>query len=218
MTRWYKERKREHYYKKAKIEGYRARSAYKLKQIQKKFKIIKKNDWVLDLGAAPGGWSQVVKEIVGAKGLVVGVDKNHIKPLDGVIFLKGDLTEEQTIKELKKVLGNKKVDVILSDMSPDISGNYSVDHAQSIYLSNIALNIADVLLEKGGNFICKVFDGAYLNSFFKQLNKRFVFVKRFSPPASRKSSSELYLISKEYINPKKIVKKVAHNKKIYFYI
>jgi len=117
MTRWYREKKREHYYKEAKKHGYRARSAYKLKQIQKTFKIIKEGDTVLDLGAAPGGWSQVAKELVGDNGIVVGVDLSWINRLEGVTFLQGDMMEDATISSIKEVLNGKEVDVVLSDMS-----------------------------------------------------------------------------------------------------
>ena len=131
MSRWYSEKKSEHFYKEAKKHGYRARSAYKLKQIQKKFNIISKNDIVLDLGAAPGGWSQIAKEITGESGIIIGVDILPIKPIDGVIFIQGDMTEELTINSIQKEINNKKADVIISDMSPDITGNYSLDQAGS---------------------------------------------------------------------------------------
>lgn len=195
MTRWYSEKKREHFYKQAKKNGYRARSAFKLKQIQNKFKIIKKDDIVIDLGAAPGGWSQVAKEIVGEKGVVIGIDLLSIYPLHGVVFLQGDVEKQETIEELTSNIGDKKADVIISDMSPDISGNYSMDQARSIFLCEQAFKTAEILLKHRGNFICKVFEGEDLGNFIKILSNRFKFVKRFSPTASRKSSSELYIIA-----------------------
>jgi len=195
MTRWYFEKKREHFYKQAKKTGYRARSAFKLKQIQNKYKIIKKDDIVIDFGAAPGGWSQVAKEIVGDKGIVLGVDLLSIYPLQGVVFLKGDMTKQESIDELTKVIGSKKADVIISDMSPDISGNYSIDQARSIFLCEQAFKTAEILLKPKGNFICKVFEGEDLENFVKMLSNRFKFIKRFSPSASRKSSSEIYIIA-----------------------
>ncbi|GAF69337.1 unnamed protein product, partial [marine sediment metagenome] len=132
MTRWYSEKKREHFYKEAKRLGYRARSAFKLKQIQKRFGVFSKEDIVIDLGAAPGGWSQVAKEFVGAKGIVIGADILPIKPLDNVQFIQGDITDNETVEEIKQILNDTKADVVLSDMSPDISGNYSVDQARSL--------------------------------------------------------------------------------------
>jgi 23S rRNA (uridine2552-2'-O)-methyltransferase len=199
MTRWYTEKKREHFYKEAKRVGYRARSAFKLEQIQSKFKIIKKGNTVIDLGAAPGGWSQVAKELVGNHGTVLGIDLSRISPIEGVTFLQGDLTEDSTIEKIKQIIGDKKVDVVLSDMSPNISGNYSVDQARSVYLCEHALKLAGLLLKTGGNFICKVFEGEDLQDFIKKADKIFKTVKQFSPPASRKSSSETYIIAR-YLN------------------
>jgi 23S rRNA (uridine2552-2'-O)-methyltransferase len=196
MTRWYSEKKKEHFYKEAKRVGYRARSSFKLLQIQKKFNVIKKDDMVVDLGAAPGGWSQVAKEIVGEKGKVIGVDLSPIRPLSGVTFLQADMTKESSLDELENVIGSKMVDVVISDMSPDISGNYSVDHARSVYLSEQALKTAENLLKLNGNFVCKVFTGEDLEDFIKKINKKFRVVKRHSPPATRKTSSEIYIIAK----------------------
>lgn len=198
MTRWYTEKKREHYYKEAKRVGYRARSAFKLEQIQDKFRIIKKGNVVVDLGAAPGGWSQVAKELVGNHGTVLGIDLSHISPIPGVTFLQGDLTEESTIEKIKQIIGDKKVDVVLSDMSPNISGNYSVDQARSVHLCEHALKLAELLL-RPDNFVCKVFEGEDLPDFIKKTSKLFKTVKQFSPPASRKSSSETYIIAR-YLN------------------
>lgn len=195
MTRWYTDKKHEHFYKESKKHGYRARSAFKLKQIQNKYKIIKKDDIVIDLGAAPGGWSQVVREIVGEKGRVIGIDLISIQPLNGAIFLKGDMIKQESIDELTKILDEKKADVIISDMSPNISGNYSMDQARSIYLCEQAFKTVEILLKHNGHFICKVFEGEDLENFIQILLSRFRFVKRFSPAASRKSSSEIYIIA-----------------------
>jgi len=196
MTRWYSEKKSEHFYKEAKRIGYRARSSFKLLQIQKKFNVLKKGDTVIDLGAAPGGWSQVAKEIVGENGTVIGIDISPISPLTDVTFLQGDMTKQSTLEELENVIGSKKVDVVISDMSPDISGNYSVDHARSVYLCEQALKTSEILLKLNGNFVCKVFSGEDLEDFIKKINKKFQVVKRYFPPASRKTSSEIYVIAK----------------------
>ena len=198
-TRWYLKKKREHFYKEAKKSGYRARSAYKLKQIQKKFSIIKKGDVVIDLGAAPGSWSQVTKELIDNQGTIIGVDLLPIGSLEGVTFLQRDLTEKATMDEIRGMIGDSNADVVLSDMSPDISGNYSIDHARSIYLCEHSLSLAEQLLKHGGNFVCKVFDGEDLNSFVGKVSKKFRMVKQFSPVASRKSSSEIYIIAKSYV-------------------
>jgi len=200
MTRWYKEKKKEHFYKKAKKEGFRARSAYKLKEIQKKYNIVKKNDVVLDLGCAPGGWSQVAKELVGNNGQVVGIDLSSVKPIDDVFFIKGDMTDDDSIGKIKNVIVKKDVDVVLSDMSPDISGNYDMDQARSIYLCKKALDTSKVFLKKDGCFVCKAFEGKDIDSFIKILKTNFRKVKRFSPKSSRKSSSEIYIIGKGFKN------------------
>lgn len=198
MTRWYSEKKKEHFYKEAKRFGYRARSAFKLIQIQKRFSILRTEDFVIDLGAAPGGWSQVAKDIVGEKGTVVGIDLSPIKPIIGITFLQGDMTEDTSIQEIINIVGEKKADAVLSDMSPDISGTYSVDHARSIFLSEHALTTAELVLKPGGNFVCKVFSGEDLEDFVKKVITKFRSVKRFAPDASRKSSSEIYIIAKSF--------------------
>ena len=196
MTRWYVEKKKEHFYKEAKRLGYRARSAFKLKQIQKKFKIIHEGDTVIDLGAAPGGWSQVAKEFVGEHGTVIGIDILPIEPIKGITFLQGNLTEDSTIDNIGQIVGDKKADVILSDMSPDISGNYSVDQARSIWLCEHSLKLAEMFLKSNGNFVCKVFEGEDFPSFAVKITQKFKSVKHFDPLASRKSSSEKYIIAK----------------------
>ncbi len=195
-TRWYQEKKREHYYRQAKKDGYRARSAFKLKQIQKKFDVFKQGDNVVDLGAFPGGWSQVTKELIGDSGIVVAIDLLPIDPLPGVTFLKGDMTEDSSIEKIKDTVGSNKVDVVISDMSPNISGNYSVDQARSIFLCQQAFKTVQILLKEGGTFVCKVFEGEDLKDFVDVVKKEFRTVKHFSPPASRKSSSEIYIIAK----------------------
>lgn len=169
MTRWYSGKKREHFYKEAKRVGYRARSAFKLIQIQEKFRILKECSTVIDLGAAPGGWSQVAKEIVGEKGTVIGIDLLPIRSLEGIIFFQGDMTEDTSLKEIENVLREKKADAVISDMSPDISGNYSVDQARSIYLCEQALKTAEYFLKPGGNFVCKAFSGEDLQAFLNKV-------------------------------------------------
>ena len=199
MTRWYQEKKKEYFYNEAKRKGYRSRSAFKLKQIQNKFKIIKKTDFVLDLGAAPGGWSQVSNEIIGKNGKIIGIDLLNIKPIDGIQFLQEDITEKSTILKIIKIVGEKGVDVLLSDMSPNISGNYSIDHANSIHLCKQSLNLADKILKDNGNFLCKLFMGEEFDDFIKIFKNKFKNVKLYSPPASRKSSSEIYIIGRNFL-------------------
>ena len=178
--------------RRARREGYRARSAYKLMDIQKKSKIFKEGSVVLDLGAAPGGWSQVALEYIGEDGKLVGVDLQHILPLEGAYFIQGDLREKEIREELEKFA--PKADVVISDMSPNLSGNYSVDQARSVELSSLALEIAAE--RKSKFFVCKVFEGSDFQEFRKSVIDEFGSVRTLSPEASRKQSSEVYLIAK----------------------
>ena len=178
--------------RRARREGYRARSVYKLMDIQKRSKIFRKDDTVLDLGAAPGGWSQVALEYIGEDGKLVGVDLQHILPLKGAQFLQGDIREPETRKELEKLV--PKADVVLSDMSPNLSGNYSVDQARSVELSSLALQIASE--RKANSFVAKVFEGSDFQDFRQAVIDEFGSVRTLSPEASRKQSSEVYLIAK----------------------
>jgi 23S rRNA (uridine2552-2'-O)-methyltransferase len=201
MTRWYTEKKKEHFYKEAKRTGYRARSAFKLQQIQVRFNLIPKNGIVVDLGAAPGGWSQVAKEMVGEQGIVIGADLSSIQPLENVQFIQGDITQAETIEHIKDLMNSKSADVVLSDMSPDISGRYSVDQARSAWLCECALRVVNKILRPGGHFICKIFEGEDTKEFIEKVRQQFMVVKTFAPEASRKSSSEVYIIAKSYKKP-----------------
>ncbi len=178
--------------RRARREGYRSRSVYKLMDIQKRSKIFRKDDTVLDLGAAPGGWSQIALEYIGEDGKLVGVDLQHILPLKGAQFLQGDIREPETRKELEKLV--PKADVVLSDMSPNLSGNYSVDQARSVELASFALEIASE--RKANSFVVKVFEGSDFQDFRKAVIDEFGSVRTLSPEASRKQSSEVYLIAK----------------------
>ena len=178
--------------RKARREGYRARSTYKLKDIQKRSKIFKTGDKVLDLGAAPGGWSQVALEFIGEEGKLVGVDLQHILPLKGALFMQGDLREKEIRDKLHELM--PKADVVISDMSPNLSGNYSVDQARSVELSSLALEIAAERMASA--FVVKVFEGADFQEYRKAVIDEFGSVRTLSPEASRKQSSEVYLIAK----------------------
>jgi len=197
-NRWLKNHRKDGYYRKAKKEGYRARSAYKLQQIQKKFRVLGEGDFVADLGCAPGGWLQVCLELVGPEGTVLGIDLDRIIPIEGVNFIRGDMTDEATLVKvdaLLETLGRKKkMDAVISDMSPDITGHYSMDHANSIYLCEMAFDFASRYLQPGGNFVCKMFQGDLSKEFSDKVRENYGYVRHFSPSASRKSSSEMYVI------------------------
>lgn len=200
-TRWYKERKKEGYYKMAKKEGYRARSAYKLQQIDEKYRILREGDAVADLGCCPGGWTQVLVETVGDKGLVLGVDIQRTKHVPGAHFIQGDFMKRETHDRLSALLGDKgrtDLDAVVSDMAPEMSGNYELDQVRSIQLAEMALDFAGHHLREGGNFACKVFEGADFQQFRSEVKGRFRKLYFYHPPASRKSSSEIYLIAKGF--------------------
>jgi 23S rRNA (uridine2552-2'-O)-methyltransferase len=197
-NQWIRAHKHDEYYKRSKAEGYRSRAAYKLKQINNKFKLIGSGNIVLDLGCAPGGWSQVAAELVGDKGKVIGIDLEPVNKYKNVIFLIGDITDPHTEEMLKEQLDGKLVDVIISDAAPNISGNYSVDQARSVFLAESALALAQQFLKGNGNFVVKVFEGADFHEFNKLVKKYFRKTKNYSPAASRSRSSEVYIIAKGF--------------------
>jgi 23S rRNA (uridine2552-2'-O)-methyltransferase len=194
--RFLDERKKDYYYKKAKKENLRSRAVFKLIQLNKKFHVIKKGNSVLDLGCAPGGWLKALKDIVGEKGIVLGVDLQPITPLPKVKFILGDITDENTLNEIKEL--SSSFDVITSDCSPNVSGNWEVDHARQIYLAEKALEICQQLLSEEGNFIVKVFQGEFFNEFIEKMKKMFEKVIISKPDASRKRSSEIYVVGRRY--------------------
>ena len=199
LSQWKDRRRRDEYRKRAKVEGYRSRAAYKLAQIDSKFKLIRKGDAVVDLCAAPGGWSQYASKKVGEKGRVIAVDKINIKPIEKVTNVCGDITAFDVIlKTIEEVLKDEKVDVVLSDCSPSVSGEWSLDHARQIFLAETSLKIAKKILKLGGNFVVKVFQGDLLGEYIIKIKRRFSFVKRLKPKASRKKSAEIYIIAKGF--------------------
>jgi len=191
---------KDEYYNRSKQEGYRARSAYKLKQLDAEANLFDAGDSVVDLGAAPGGWLQVAAEAVGESGTVVGVDRQRIRPLDAatVETVRGDMTEERTIDRLHETVGDA-VDAVVSDMAPNMTGEYSVDHARSVHLARQAFDVARDLLAPGGDFVTKVFDGPDLADLRSDMEESFEYVRSIRPDASRDSSSELYLVAKGYL-------------------
>ncbi|MDS0295878.1 23S rRNA (uridine(2552)-2'-O)-methyltransferase [Halogeometricum luteum] len=193
--------RKDHYYNKAKQEGYRTRSAYKLQQLDEETGLFGPGNTVVDLGAAPGGWLQVAAEAVGDRGTVVGVDFQRIRDLDAenVETIKGDMTEEGTKERLRERIGAEGADVVISDMAPNMTGEYSLDHARSIHLARQAFEVALDLLPAGGDFAVKVFDGQDLADFRADMEKEFQYVRSVRPDASRDESSEQYLVGKHRI-------------------
>jgi len=192
---WIQERKRDYYYKKAKEEKYRSRAAYKLLQAVKKYKFISKGDVVVDLGAAPGGWIQAASRIIGKNGFVLGVDLKPIKPFlqDIIQTVIGDINEEETLQQILSILP-EKADVVISDVSPNISGIWEVDHARQIDLAEQSMKIALKVLKPSGNFFVKVFQGDMFDDFVKKVKEHFRVVKIVKPKASRAKSSEMFVL------------------------
>lgn len=191
-------RRKDGYWRMAKKEGYRSRSAYKLKQLNKRFNLIKRNNSILDIGCAPGGWMQVAREIVGENGYVLGVDIQRIDVFqeENVEFLQKDITDADLVMTLKEKIDS--FDVVLSDISPNITGIWDVDHFRSIDLSEKALHVAVDLLKIHGNFLVKVFQGEFIQEFFEKVSQYFAYTKISTPKASRKSSAEVYIIGKNF--------------------
>jgi 23S rRNA (uridine2552-2'-O)-methyltransferase len=195
---------RDEYYNRAKQEGYRARSAYKLRQIDDATDVLSAGDTVLDLGAAPGGWLQIAAERVGPSGTVVGVDRQRIEDLDDPVatveYVRGDITEDRTKAKIRDVVGasdeERPVDVVVSDMAPNMTGEYDLDHARSVHLVRQAFEVAEDLLATGGDFVAKVFDGRDLANLEGDIEVEFEYVRQMRPDASRQESSELYLVAR----------------------
>lgn len=188
-------KKRDIFYNKAKQLGYRSRASFKLKYINEKYHLIKQGDTVVDLGAAPGGWLQVAKEISG--GTVIGVDLQRIEPLEDVVTIKGDMTSPQTQSKIFELAD--KVDVVICDAAPNVTGNWALDHGRSIDLSKTALDVASKILKPGGNFVVKVFQGDMFDDYYKLVSTRFSRSTAYKSQASRKESAEIYVIGKGYL-------------------
>ncbi len=195
---WVRERKRDYYYQTAKRESYRSRAAYKLLQAVKKYDFIRPSDVVVDLGAAPGGWLQASRKIVGDKGLILGVDLKPIQLLSfsNVHTLIGDIADPQTLGEIREFLPCY-ADVVISDVSPNVSGIWELDHARQIDLARRSLKIAVSILKPGGNFFVKAFQGDMLDEFLREVKTYFRFVKLIKPKASRAKSAEIYILGKK---------------------
>jgi 23S rRNA (uridine2552-2'-O)-methyltransferase len=185
--------RRDQYRRLAKDQGYRARSAYKLLQINRSCKILKKGDKVVDLGCAPGGWLQVAVKEVGLSGKVVGLDLKTVVPIVGATILQGSIEDPNMVSKIAEILGCK-ADIVLSDLAPNVSGVWELDHARQLSLSTMALDFAQQRLRAGGSAVFKVFEGEMLNDFRLKLRNSFGKVNLSKPLASRQESSELYMV------------------------
>ena len=193
---WIRQRQRDYFYRRAKEEQLRSRAAYKLLEAVERFGLIKPGDVVVDLGAAPGGWMQVALKAAGEEGFVLGVDVNNIEPLDAVnsrsVVL--DISEREVVDVVRGFLPDGWADVVVSDVSPNVSGVWEVDHARQVDLARRSLYVAACVLKKGGNFFVKVFQGELLDDFVSEVRREFGFVRFVKPKASRRKSSELFLV------------------------
>jgi 23S rRNA (uridine2552-2'-O)-methyltransferase len=197
-ARWLNEHVNDPYVKQAQKDGYRSRSSYKLIQLNEKDRLIRPGMLVVDLGSAPGGWSQVAARLVGAKGRVLATDILPMEPLKNVDFIQGDFTEEPVLKQVLDWLGDNEPDVVLSDIAPNISGIDSADQASSMYLVELALDMARQVLKPKGDFVAKVFQGTGSEEFLKDLRTSFDKVLIRKPAASRSRSREVYMVAKGF--------------------
>jgi 23S rRNA (uridine2552-2'-O)-methyltransferase len=194
--KWLQERRKDIFVKLAKNKGFRSRAAFKLLHIQKKYNIIKKGDIIIDLGAAPGGISQAASQLTGDKGLVISIDIKPIKPFEekNIITLQKDINDPYLIKEIFKITNGKKVDVIISDVSPHLSGIHEIDIAKQLDIAYRCLEIANGLLKKDGFFIIKLFESPDAKEFEKNISEKYRIIKKEITPATKKGSSEYFLI------------------------
>jgi len=192
---WMKEHVNDPFVQLAQKEGYRSRAAYKLLEIDARDHLLKPGTVVVDLGATPGGWSQVAAAKVGRSGKVIALDLLPLNPLSGVVFIQGDFREDSVLQQLEKLLDGKAADLVISDMSPNICGVASADQARALHLAELAMEFALIHLKPEGRFLVKVFQGAGFEDFYKLMKSRFAVVITRKPKASRDRSSELYLLS-----------------------
>jgi len=197
--RWLREHFDDEYVKKSQKDGYRSRAIYKLKEIQDKDRIIKPDMKVIDLGAAPGGWSQYATQLIGKNGRIVASDILPIDPLPFVEFVQGDFREESVLQELLKVLGSDKADLVISDMAPNMSGVGAVDQPRAMYLCELALDMSQQVLKPGGAFLVKLFQGVGSEEFLREVRHNFKQVKIRKPAASRPRSREVYVLAQGFV-------------------
>jgi 23S rRNA (uridine2552-2'-O)-methyltransferase len=196
--KWLQEHHRDQYVKRAQMDGYRSRASYKLIEINQKDKIFKPGLIVIDLGAAPGGWSQVAAKLVGSQGKIIASDILPMNPIDKVDFVLGDFTDSVVLRNILNLLENNLVDLVISDMAPNISGIRGVDQIKAIYLIELALDMACEVLKPGGNFVVKAFHGEGFDQYVLELKKRFKQVVSRKPDASRPRSREVYIVAKDF--------------------
>ena len=197
-NQWMQEHLNDEYVKKAKVLGYRSRATFKLIEIIEKDKLVQSGMNVVDLGAAPGGWSEYVRSIVGKKQKVIALDILPIDPIEGVDFIQGDFRENEVYEQLNEILDGAPIDVVMSDMAPNKSGNKAIDQPSAMYLCELALETAQAILVEGGSFLVKVFQGAGFDEYKKQVASSFDKVLIRKPKSSRARSNEVYILAKGF--------------------
>ena len=196
--RWLKEHFTDEYVKRAQSEGYRSRAAYKLLEIQEKDAILKPGMTVIDLGAAPGSWTQVVAQVIGKQGKIFALDLLPMEAIENVEFIQGDFQEQAILDTLLEAVKEQGINVVLSDMAPNTSGIKSADQTKSMYLAELALDFATQVLNQGGSFLVKIFQGPGFDDFWRQLKTVFSIVVIRKPKASRARSKEVYVLAKGF--------------------
>ena len=192
---WLQRHFNDHYVKQAQKKGYRSRAVFKLQEIQEKKRLIKPGQVIVDLGAAPGGWSQVAVPMVGKRGAVIAMDILPMDPINGVDFIQGDFTTQEVHDQLLGVIDGRAVDLVMSDIAPNITGLKAVDQPRSMYLAELALDFAREVLKPGGDFLVKVFQGEGFDEYLRDVRSSFPKVSVRKPKASRPKSREVYLLA-----------------------
>jgi len=195
---WLKEHFDDHYVKRAQDEGVRSRAVYKLEELDQKDNLLKPGITLVDLGAAPGGWSEYAAKKVGGKGKIIATDILDMDYLDGVDFIQGDFREDEVLDKLLNAMDNQKADLVISDMAPNISGVDAIDQPASMYLVELALDLARQILKPGGHFVVKVFQGAGFDEYKKDVKTSFKVLKVRKPKASRARSREVYIFGQGF--------------------
>ena len=197
-SRWMQEHFEDEYVKMAQIQGYRSRAVFKLKEIQEKDSLIKPGMNIIDLGAAPGGWSQLARELMGKKDKLIALDILPMESIDNVDFIQGDFREEAVLNLLYEILDQAPVSLVMSDMAPNMSGNKAVDQPRAVYLAELALDTAKAVLSKNGSFLVKLFHGEGFEAYYQDVQSHFTKVIIRKPKASRPRSNEVYILAKGF--------------------
>jgi 23S rRNA (uridine2552-2'-O)-methyltransferase len=195
---WLKEHFNDPYVKKAQKDGYRSRASYKLLEIQEKYRLIRPGMSVIDLGAAPGGWSQVTSRLIGGQGRLIASDILEMDSIPDVTFIRGDFTQDEVLAQILEAVGNSHVDLVISDMAPNMSGTPAVDMPKAMFLCELALDLATRVLKPGGDFVIKIFQGEGFDVYLKDARKKFDKIIMLKPDSSRGRSREQYMLARGY--------------------